>query len=378
MRKYLVLTSILALAACGGGSGGHHGSIGNETTPGDITTPTDTLTAEQRAAAIASNQKLTDMESFIVIGGSNPTVNPNTRSGATKQSDGGIRYDLSDVTFKTASFLMSTGSDTRGTISFGTENGEINKIHIVDDILDSSLDRMSDSDKTNEFLGTYTIEEDGELESGQLQARYTSVAKENGLGLKYADFAILEWGEPGEFDTTYYMVGGYEAKEIKTADISNDMAFTGVAEGVVMVGNFDDDDASTHNVSAVSSLTFNGQNKTSTLQANFSDWYDVTATMDSNGNLASLKFSNGDKEGFYNDGSRTFKWDGQDEYTAKASQGGQDGEHTIVRDGFVEYYGDGKNPAEAVGVIKYGDSEINTGTRKESMTFDMGFGAKRD
>jgi len=29
MKKYLILTSVLALAACGGGSGGGHGTVFN-------------------------------------------------------------------------------------------------------------------------------------------------------------------------------------------------------------------------------------------------------------------------------------------------------------------------------------------------------------
>ena len=127
MKKYFILTSILALAACAGGSGG-----GGNGAPGAITTPTDTLTAEQRAAAIASNSQITDMNSFVVVGGTNPTINPNARAATTGvwQSDGGVRYDLSDVEFKTASMLMNTDVDDNAVIKFQIQDGEINGINL--------------------------------------------------------------------------------------------------------------------------------------------------------------------------------------------------------------------------------------------------------
>ena len=48
--------------------------------------------------------------------------------------------------------------------------------------------------------------------------------------------------------------------------------------------------------------------------------------------------------------------------------------HQFIRDGFVEYYGDNGNPAEAVGVIRYGDTFKHAGG---AMRFDMGFGGTR-
>lgn len=374
MKKIAILTSILALAACGGGSGGGHSGV-----PGEIIKPSDTLSAEQRAAAIASNSEITDMESFIVVGGTNPTVNPNARASGTKLSDGGVRYDLSDVEFTTASMLMNTGANDRGTIKFGTKDGIITTINIINEGLDGTVTR---EDKTNKFVGNFIYKEDGQEDiNGDLVVLYDSKAKEHNLGLKYSDFAVFEWGEPGEeHDSRDFFAGGYDAKEIKSNDIKETMTFTGIANGVVAVGNMGDDEVSdmeTHNISTNALLTFN--NGTSTLQANFADWYDVTAKMDNSGNLTDLNFSNGDKEGFYKTDKRTFKWNGENEHTAIAdSQGGQEGERSIIRDGFVKYYGDVNKPAEAVGVIKYGDSLVDTGNGQEAMRFDMGFGAKRD
>ena len=130
MKKFAILTSILALTACGGGSSNHGG--GTAIAPGDIVTPSDTLTAEQRAAAIASNKEITGMESFIVVGGSNPTVNPNARTAAVKQPDGGTRYDLSNVRMHTTTLTEDfVNPDDGADILFTTKDGKVVQLQIV-------------------------------------------------------------------------------------------------------------------------------------------------------------------------------------------------------------------------------------------------------
>ncbi len=113
MKKYLVLTSVLVLAACGGGSGGHSG--------------------DARSTAIANNAEITGMNSFVVVGGSNPTVNTNARM-ATTLSDGGVEYDLSDVVFYSTDKQFTGNEDDDFRVKLVTNNaGEIIALDTVDD-----------------------------------------------------------------------------------------------------------------------------------------------------------------------------------------------------------------------------------------------------
>ena len=193
MKKFAILTSVLTLTACGGGAGG------GENTPSAIVAPTDILTQEQRAAAIASNSQITNMDSFIVVGGSNPTINSNARAATTgiQQSDGGIRYDLQDVEFKTASMAMNTGVDDRAIIRFETKDGKIDKVKItlegIDDVgsdIDMNIvgERRGD---TNVFAdGLLSFKENGieqaqNLPNEDFGLLYSSKAKDNNQNLHY-------------------------------------------------------------------------------------------------------------------------------------------------------------------------------------------------
>ncbi len=384
MKKYFILTSVLALAACGGGSGGGHNA------PGAPIVPTDSLTPEQRAAAIASNAEITDMESFIVIGGNNPTVNSNSRHahGGTKLHDGGVRYDLSNVEFKTASTILNTDMDERALVRFKTENGRIDKIEIVNSGLTAIGERVNN---TNEFDGNFTLENGDEFEEGPMAAMYDSYGKKHKLGLRYSDFGMTSWGEGiGRYDTTNYFAGGYERKEIASGDIDGKMEFNALADATISIGEWNDyeDYDNLDNLETTADATVVFENGTTTVTANFDNWYDVTATMDDTGELTNLVFANGDKEGFHTSDENDFKWHGENEYTAKPTAvidsnipGCDDCKDIIVRDGFVQYYGDNGTPAEVVGVIRYGDTQgASQGSLEQGnlhsapMRFDMGFG----
>lgn len=419
MKKIAFFTSALALAACSGGGGEK---------PGAIITPSNDLTPEQRAAAIASNSQLTDMDSFVIVGGKNSKTNPNSRI-ATTLEDGSVRYDLSDVEFKTASMLMNTGVDDSAILKFKTTNGKIDEITMDLSGVDrdgTNIDLKIDTRRTgdsnvfsnNSILsykenGVEQNTEDGE-DLSNFGLLYESGAKNHDMGLRYADFGVVQWGDVGAYDTSNYFAGGYNVKRTDLATNGNPdytnmnnlaqnavgekLVFSGHADGVVRIGDMSDDLDTYYNennkldLSTTATLEF--ANGTSTLTANFANWYDVTATMGNDGKLSNLVFSNGDKEGFYH--GDDFKWKRPDEHdsmvplnehvadaTAEIQitdpnfvcpDGPGQCSTTFVRDGFVEYYGDNGNPAEAVGVIRYGDSVNPAG----AMRFDMGFGAKRN
>lgn len=400
MKKYFAITPVLLLTACSGGSGGVVGTA-------------DTLTPEQRAAAIASNSQITDMDSFIIVGGNNPTVNSNARATTmgVLQSDGGVRYDLEDVEFKTASMSMNTGVDDRAIIKFETKDGKIDKIKMslegVDDV-GSDIDmkivgvRRGDTNVFADGILSFkenNIEQAENIPNEDFGLLYSSKAKDNNQGLRYADWGVVQWGDVGNWDTSNYFAGGYDVKRTDKDNYThmNELAhnaddekltFSGRADGIVRIGSMSDDTDvlyadGVNKLDLSTDATLEFANGTSTLTANFDNWYDVSATMDNTGNLTNLVFTNGDKVDNNSNPiiDDTFKWvrndNPLDEHVAEETRNiiiHDNHTDTVIRDGFVEYYGDNGNPAEAVGVIRYGDSLNPSG----AMRFDMGFGAKRD
>lgn len=325
--------------------------------------------------------------------------------------------DLENASFKTASMLLNTGVDDSAIITFETEkDGRIRKITMSlegvtseDEEIDMEIDATRRGD-TNVFAdGTLSFKVDGEEQNvdnnDDFGLLYESGGKKYKTGLRYADFGVIQWGDTSNYDTSNYFAGGYDAKRTDT-DVNGDvnyakmnqlaqsavnekLTFTGVADGTVRIGGMSDDSDilySNNNkldLSTVATLEFS--NGTSVLKANFDKWYDVTATMDDTGKLSDLRFANGNKQGFYHSDDYDFKWqrDGNhlDSHIAETTRDIDlsDPEHpdrteTVVRDGFVQYYGDNGNPSEAVGVVKYGDSLHESG----AMRFDMGFGVKRN
>ncbi|MBO4745630.1 MAG: hypothetical protein J5613_00985 [Alphaproteobacteria bacterium] len=79
MKKYLVLTSIFALAACGGGGGGGSGGPGGSSTPHSSTPPITAVQGFSGGTTVnANNAELTNMSSY--------TVDYGTSENATKQA----------------------------------------------------------------------------------------------------------------------------------------------------------------------------------------------------------------------------------------------------------------------------------------------------
>ena len=125
MKKSLVLTSLLALAACGGGSGGTGGSGGSGTGGGGIpAAPVITVPGFSAGTTVnANNTDLTNMSSYTVdygtnedttkqkminyvnahLGGSRGLLN-NTRAASTQRS-GGMRVD--DAEFAAADAALT-------------------------------------------------------------------------------------------------------------------------------------------------------------------------------------------------------------------------------------------------------------------------------
>ena len=374
MKKYLLLTSVLALAACGGGSGGSSGTL----------------------SVTDSNARVTGMTSFVVVGGSNPTVNPNTR-GATTTDDGGTQYDLENVTFKS---IPTSG--VIADLKFHTdENGKIVSMEYPDaqrlmnehdgsDITVGPIMRRGD---TNIFVERIQFgPEDGDL-AGQivdLPTEYVTYAKQ--LGLKYSDFGVLRTdiastGIPelqvwNVMETPF--MGGYDVKKVSDSNMRDiaqtaDVVFSGLAKGAVsyhdwdvgiggadiaLEGGLNDENAT---------LTF-ASDGSQTLAADFKNWAKIEAVKAGDGTNQFRVLNN------YVDPSSRY-------YLGSSSPAGLiDGEMNEHAMAFqTGYYGDNNAPAEAVGLVQYqhqwGPTRHIESENRDDVEYhinvDLGFGGTR-
>ena len=363
MKKYLVLTSVLALAACGGGSGGD----------------------SQVLSAQDSNARVTGMNSFVIIGGDNPTVNPNVARSSILQPDGGIWYDLENVTFKS---IPTSG--VIADLKFHTdENGKIVSMEFPDaesimaghDSVSVMVGEMKRRGDTNVF-----ISRPGQIpnmdQTGEMTLEYQSYAKQAGQGLTYSDFGLLKVDTSvlvgADEDTVYIpFMGGYDPKNVdndrmKVLAQSDDVVFSGLAKGSVSYSNLanntgfseklEDDDAT---------LTF-AQDGKQTLAADFTNWAKIEAVKAA-------------------DGTNQFKVIGEPYvdstsklYLTTSPAGLED--HDKKEDPMVAvymmamqtgYYGDNNAPNEGVGLVQYQQmTGYNAGINdyEHHVNVDLGFG----
>ena len=424
MKKHFILTSLLTLTACAGGS---HSSG---------------MSDYERAAA--SNTAVTGMKSFVVVGGSNPTVNTNARisSNGIKTADGGTMYDLSNVDLHTTTFTNDfINPDDGASILFETDdNGKIIKLALVgpeqfgEEGIVGTRNNETESFSGHGVLTYQTeqrVEENGEShfvpdEYGNpvlitvsdpfdFNLTYNSFGDDfSDSSLQYSDFGQLII-TAGTDEEDVYFAGGYKVKKINPDDVQNttSLDFTGIADGAVYgkhkyrinnVEQSDEKELALRDNNAKLTLLQNGE---SVVKAKFDNWYDVTTTMDTNGKVNGIQFDNladnVDTDFVFShhnmDGNGNFlsgiNYDTEHvgKPTAYVEENTDNLEYTnVIRNGFVEYFGDDNNPSEAVGTIKYaedgGSAYVdhyidNNGDphdiyKMKSIEFDMGFGAKRD
>ena len=145
MKKYLILTSIFALAACGGG-GGHSGSG----------TPTRAAISD---AAITSNRNITSMASEVLVPKNGGSVI--ARSGSVNyEGNSYTSYRLDDVNFRVA-----TGANDAFLRFNMDENGKIDSLVMNVGTPEAMSDQhmVRRSDDTADFRGIvyeYVVLED--------------------------------------------------------------------------------------------------------------------------------------------------------------------------------------------------------------------------
>jgi hypothetical protein len=216
------------------------------------------------------------------------------------------------------------------------------------------------------------------------------------LQLAYSDFGKLtvegtlikvsdgESQEIGAADA--FFAGGYDAKKIDPSDFTENVNFTGKAIGNVTLRNGSNNDSLVElglNAPATLAVVFNqGSAPTETLNADFSNWYDVE--MVKTGDDVSIDFDN-----YTNEDERYKFWSsapGQpkaDDINSSDILSDNNGLTTGDIAADIGYYGDNGIPAEATGVVS-ANSRISPeeaqaqGFDHDSVELRMAFGAKRD
>ena len=231
------------------------------------------------------------------------------------------------------------------------DTGEIIGMTLTRDSGDVDLAKLRDS---RTFYGS-------DIENGRvLELDYVSDAKQ--MGLSYSDFGLINIvsSMDGDQRVDVFLMpfaGGYDDKKIAVADIDSDMTFTGRATGRVQKnGNVmqlkQDENRPT-------TLTFDSQSQTSTLNANFNNWYDVV--VDSTGAISFTDYKNNNDGGTYID-------------MQLATTANDDG--VITANGAnmnVGYYGPSTTPTEATGTVQFTETGVDNGIQ-----MDMAFGAIAD
>ncbi len=351
MKRLTLLTSILTLAACGGGSGG--GSGGGAALP-DVRVPNTTVT---------SNQKVTSMVSEILIA-QDGSANLE-RSSKTVHHNGKEykQYRMDNVTFLSADKEFSTDPDEDFMLQFKTdEHGKIIAIHSIDDGEREDFARHGDE---NRF----------DVPDEEVHAKLNMLGQQ--LKLRYSDFGYVEVYQNSDPDNAMFIMpiaGGYDVKKVamNADELRDDVTFDGIA--VLNVG-----EASTEVAGERLSLrdenakvTFHKGTGDEVMTANFDKWYDVTATKYAD-NTAQIVFTDGDA--IVSDAHR-FR-DTDTNTTLNAYDTGRvandKDEHKVSVN--FDYYGNQpNNPSEATGIIYY--MQEYGPNQADKVDVYMGFGGK--
>ena len=226
MKKYFILTSVLALTACatGGGSGGSN--------PGEITPMRSAFYSD---TIRESDAEMTDMYTQILKSqdGSPTIVRSATVNHYGKEY---TSYDLNDVVFKAAALSDDFSQVNKmATLKFDVKNGEITGVFIdeKDSWGEEGIHLERNRDENNKLAGTGTFKTEYDVSISD--AEYKSIAKKNteetdklareSTGLKYSDFGVLTTtahltnkanpSEQMDSKSNMFFAGGYNIDEKK-------------------------------------------------------------------------------------------------------------------------------------------------------------------
>lgn len=284
-------------------------------------------------------------------------------------------FNLADVVFTMSSASLGDEDGGKDELKFDVdENGKITgvdfKTYAPND--QGELVKAGEGDfyakrtgDKNEFL--IHQEREGKILEGNMSIETYG----RSVGLKYSDFGAFV-GKMHETDSNgntesgmQYegFAGGYVNKEIKVANMTGKMDFSGRVIGTVQPKSEEGD-----NLRLDGNATLNFNNGTETLSLAFDNWYDVK--IEKNGNQGDILFTNGDV--ITND---EYKFAAGNELkTDNFINGNYEGK--VVEDGVshygkidINYYGNADKPTEATGVLQYVEHLQTGGGVRANMAF---------
>ena len=389
MKKCFILTSVLALAACGGGSGGGNAIVVQDS---GMRVSSD---------AIQSNKNVTSMASEILVAKNGASPNIVRSSAVVNSGTEYIAYHLDDAKFfendMESDEYISFGIDKNGQIdnmsrhwkengsdmvesvnrdgpdsSIFTEN--VYKYHVElanhavlytdslpiyeyskEQIKQAFRDAYEEDLSDEEFAEIDSIIDSTDMEPTEYVHHHVIDLQGKNLPdsnkLRYGDFGyttilakeIHESGD-GVGDDNSVVFGGYEIKEIQNPTLTTGMTFSGKAIAALGgihqngVKKIETDDTAT-------TLTIDNNGK-QTLTMPFNDYYTINVEKPQNGN-------------------ETITWTGNtsldyvDPETSEHKTFALDANQPVNNQHVsMKYYGDNATPSEVVGGVKFTNSDV--------------------
>lgn len=361
MKKILVLTSVLALAACGGGSGGNSGGVAE----GRVGTLPQ--------SAVDSNHKITSMASEILVASDDstrvlPMGHAARAASVVYENQEYTAYRLDDVVFTSAQVTDTADMDL---VKFKV-NANTGKIDGIDTqhkgqwegVAERTGDRVF-TRNTNDGTEQYELAMSG--------------------ALTYSDFGKIIYTDTEHGETFYSaLAGGYETFKVNNnymkENIDEPLVFSGRAVGGVFreTGGLDDNDEFPATVLATQDLdtgengarlTFNAGAET--LEMNFPDWYKVTVSKAGNSATADIDF---DGTGKTIASNLQFSSSHYDDFNAQTFGMG-DG---LIGRYETSYYGANQSPSEATGVVSVRETTNTVDMGGNEIQFMSAFGGLKD
>lgn len=155
MKKYVILTSVLALTACGGGGGGGGGGSGTAGSHSSTTAPVipDGFRSAITPEMEASNRVVTSMKSEIVVASNHPGTSQVVRASSMPGDNGYTftSYRLDDVKFYAADAATTDNAYLQLGIN---DDGKIDRMYMVVGGVganaDAGITRTADNNSTFE------------------------------------------------------------------------------------------------------------------------------------------------------------------------------------------------------------------------------------
>lgn len=385
MKKIFLLTSVCALAACGGGSSTpiSGGATAGTPTDGRPQTSEHYISADVRG----SNQVVTSAASqiFVAKDGSSPII---IRSSTPVEINGKQydEYNLEDIKF----YPTGVQPEDNMYIQFALDDsGRIDKLHLVDGDDQLTVGRSGETSTFAQHVFKYVIDDwhsdyflteitdpvelrkalekqlegkdfkdeklakfdNGEgrwepqnhTEEIEMHGKYVGEGKNSGL--RYSDFGYDIMTETDNNPDYTVIAGGYDVMAIPHKDIVNkNVTFRGKAIGT---GSYTDGGwKQVHFATGNNDATLQLDGEKEVLTMPFADYYTVVV----------------EKEG--NDATITFNaWKGTNDKLKFE-------ETTGTADVLFQYFGQNGTPSEAVGTVMYEEESTY------EPSFDAGFGVK--